>query len=228
MHRISTVLSVKRNSIDMDITKQLSKPTHSQLRHIYGEEYSNILSNANERLKNVQIAEILHSSQKRIIKEETKGMYKTQKKHPILMEKRLKEANRQPPHLEKYSYIQQKKAITIGIPQPACPFTTSWVLITRAYDMNNTEVEVFQPVDGSDMFQWFYTVNCNTEVLKNENEACPFCCRGINHHEYVSECMPMKSYVMALTRRPGDIDYEWNYIQMNTSCNCAIARKTRV
>ncbi|KAK3598832.1 hypothetical protein CHS0354_007439, partial [Potamilus streckersoni] len=84
------------------------------------------------------------------------------------------------------------------------------------------------PLDGSDMFQWFYTVNCNTEFLKHENEACPFCCRGINHHEYASECMPKKSYVMALIRRPGDTNYDWNYIQINTSCNCAIVRKARV
>ncbi|KAK3598833.1 hypothetical protein CHS0354_007440, partial [Potamilus streckersoni] len=50
----------------------------------------NFLSSTKERLKIVQIPESLHSSHTESTKVEIKGMYRTLKNHPALMERRLK------------------------------------------------------------------------------------------------------------------------------------------
>ena len=42
---------------------------------------------------------------------------------------------------------------------------------------------------------------------------------------YSSSCKQKKSYVMALVRSPRDQALDWNWIQVNTGCNCAISEK---
>lgn len=39
---------------------------------------------------------------------------------------------------------------------------------------------------------------------------------------YLSSCRTKRTYVMALIRRPWDTGFDWNWIQVDTSCNCAI------
>ena len=43
---------------------------------------------------------------------------------------------------------------------------------------------------------------------------------------YGSTCRPRSTYVMALVKKPWDERFDWNWIQVETSCTCAITPTT--
>ncbi|XP_052807534.1 venom nerve growth factor 1-like [Mya arenaria] len=158
-----------------------------------------------------------------------RGLYSTLKAHPALMNRRMMVNGHNPPPLpvdwdEAAGELSVSKRFDMGMAQSVCPVKISWELISRARDMNGTEVEVFQPLDSSDRFQWFYTVTCDQRRLQ-ERENCPQCCYAINTQMYLSRCVPRQSYVMALIWRPEMASYDWGYIQVDSSCDCAITPK---
>ncbi|CAH1798843.1 unnamed protein product [Owenia fusiformis] len=105
--------------------------------------------------------------------------------------------------------------------QPVCPSRTEWRLLTRARDINETEVEVFQPRRGLGGQQWFYTVSCvDGHVLPGR--ACDNCCYGIDQQTWRSSCKTKKSYVMALIKTPYNHMFDWGWIQIDSSCSCSI------
>ncbi|XP_046327608.1 uncharacterized protein LOC124111825 isoform X3 [Haliotis rufescens] len=165
----------------------------------------------------------LSMEQAQYLKDRLKGLYAFLKNHPALMDRRLKVGSRKPQIPQKNKYIPQKRTFQNALSEPVCPSRTEWRLLRSARDINDTEVEIFQPPEGNEGHQWFYTVTCNTQHEIMDNPECPACCRGIHRTRYWSRCMPKKSYVMALVRRPGDTYYDWNWIQVESSCNCAIS-----
>ncbi|XP_076445541.1 uncharacterized protein LOC143283252 [Babylonia areolata] len=149
-----------------------------------------------------------------------------------------------PPHSSSSSSSPQaeKRSFTHLSSSVVCPAHTEWRLLHVARDINNTEVEVFQPRDGAEGHQWFYTTTCDHDhdhghdyehhnqhrhhsVRSPESglEDCPDCCRGVNRHRYHSHCMTKTSFVMALVRKPRERQYNWNWIQVNSSCTCYIS-----
>ena len=42
---------------------------------------------------------------------------------------------------------------------------------------------------------------------------------------YYSVCLPKKSYVMALVRKNTAYMFDWDWIQIDTSCSCAISQR---
>ncbi|XP_033740758.1 uncharacterized protein LOC117327740 isoform X2 [Pecten maximus] len=151
-----------------------------------------------------------------------RGIYTHLKYHPVLMERRLHVGSHPP---QSNSHTQKRDGSFVpGMAQPACPYNTDWRLIYQAKDINDSDVEVFQPT-GSDISgrQWFYTVTCDTDLLKLENPGCNNCCRGVNNRRYASRCLPKKSFVMALVRLSPDATFDWNWIQLTTSCSCAVS-----
>ncbi|KAK2169342.1 hypothetical protein LSH36_11g13068 [Paralvinella palmiformis] len=79
-----------------------------------------------------------------------------------------------------------KRTFDSDIAQPVCPSRTSWRLLRHAKDINDTEVEVFQPEHGSNRIkQWFYTVTCNNRSFRSRRD-CPGCCIGIAHDRNIS------------------------------------------
>ncbi|KAL5009453.1 hypothetical protein ScPMuIL_011758 [Solemya velum] len=155
-----------------------------------------------------------------------KGLYNYLVNNPNMLNRRFQVSNIKPkmPHMTPI-YKEAKRSYQFGTAQPACPYRSSWRRITYAHDINDTLVEVYQPKSGSEGHQWFYTVTCDVGV--KEDPRCPRCCRGINHHRYSSMCISKKSYVMAMVRKPYQRKYDWNWIQVDTSCNCAIKEKRR-
>ncbi|KAK3096705.1 hypothetical protein FSP39_002570 [Pinctada imbricata] len=110
--------------------------------------------------------------------------------------------------------------------KPACPYTTEWKLIYQARDINDTEVTVYQPDDGTENgLQWFYTATCDRAQIYRENPHCTNCCRGIDQNRFTSNCIPKKSYVMAYVKRREQSQYEWDWIQINTGCSCAVSNR---
>lgn len=111
------------------------------------------------------------------------------------------------------------------IAQSSCPAHTEWRILHTAKDLNNTDVQVFQPEVGSgESLQWFYTVTCKNSALRSRRD-CIGCCIGIDHNRFKSACRQKKSYVMAYIRKPRQRNFEWNWIQLDTSCNCAVTPK---
>lgn len=111
------------------------------------------------------------------------------------------------------------------VAQSSCPAHTEWRILHSAKDINNTEVQVFQPEVGSDQsIQWFYTVTCKNNALRSRRE-CIGCCIGTDHSKFKSSCRQKKSYVKALIRKPRRHHYEWSWIQLDASCNCAVTHK---
>ncbi|XP_050390439.1 neurotrophin-3 isoform X2 [Patella vulgata] len=168
--------------------------------------------------------ERLSPHQARFIKDRLKGLYAFLKNHPALMDRRLKVGSKKPKIPPKiFSSPIEKRAFQPVTAQPVCPSRTSWRLLRYARDINDTEVEVYQPSEGNDGYQWFYTVSCDEEHEIMENPECPACCRGINRNRYASRCITKKSFVMALVRPIHQHSFDWNWIQLESSCNCAIS-----
>ncbi|KAL4232479.1 hypothetical protein ACF0H5_007171 [Mactra antiquata] len=161
-----------------------------------------------------------------------RGLYATLKEHPTLMNRRL-QIGRSPPPLPptdtKYDagrqFQKRSNDFDLGLAEPSCPFRTEWVRLRHAIDMNNTRVQVFQPSDNSDRYQWFYTVTCDQETLVQENDNCPYCCRATNTRRYSTRCISRQAYVMALIRHSSHQEFDWGYIQVDSSCNCAFIPK---
>ena len=68
----------------------------------------------------------------------------------------------------------EKRRLGLELEEPVCPSVAEWRLLYAAKDINDTAVEVFQPTYASSGQQWFYTVSCNTRILRNKRS-----CKGI-------------------------------------------------
>ncbi len=42
---------------------------------------------------------------------------------------------------------------------------------------------------------------------------------------YYSSCEQKKTYVMALVRQPMSTFYDWNWIQLDSGCECAVTQR---
>ncbi|XP_064628847.1 uncharacterized protein LOC135488248 isoform X2 [Lineus longissimus] len=146
----------------------------------------------NELVKDKTIA--ITDARAKMIRDRLRGLYKHLKEHPALMERRLYVGSRAPGvYMDKKqsmgsldvdstgeeSIKTSKKSIEYGIPHTICPSKTEWRRLFAAKDINDTNVEVWQPRRGTDGQQWFYTVECNEERL--QRQVCPGCCSGIDH-----------------------------------------------
>src|SRR6218665_2183693 len=68
------------------------------------------------------------------------------------------------------------------VAQSSCPAHTEWRILHTAKDLNNTDVQVFQPEVGSgESLQWFYTVTCKNNALRSRRD-CVGCCIGMDHN----------------------------------------------
>ena len=119
--------------------------------------------------------------------------------------------------------------IVLGYAQPVCPASTEWRLLELAKDINDTYVEVYQPhLHGTSLQgkQWFHTVECRNRFHRSQRD-CPDCCMGIDHGRFTSSCRQRQTYVMAYVRPLGrtDVQFDWNWMKVDTSCNCAISPK---
>ncbi|XP_064594869.1 uncharacterized protein LOC135461622 [Liolophura sinensis] len=161
------------------------------------------------------------------LRERLRGLYSYLKNHPALMDRRLQVASRKPLYTFRSAPVvpEKRTSFPVGIRYPVCPSRNEWRLIYTARDINNTAVELFQPQDGSEGQQWFYTVSCDQTRITALNPTCPSCCTGIDHRRFSSECLTMKSYVIALVKRQQDTFFDWNWIKVESSCSCAITRK---
>ena len=71
----------------------------------------------------------------------------------------------------------------MDIAQRVCPAITEWRLLDYAKDINDTDVEVYQPDrhgNSGQGKQWFHTVECRNRY-QEERRDCPDCCMGIDH-----------------------------------------------
>lgn len=129
--------------------------------------------------------------------------------------------------------------------QPVCPSQSEWRALTTALDINNTAVRVYQPSRGhnnsqpatsgghsrhrgSPLRQWFYTVTCRNDVMASRRH-CPGCCLAIDNGRFSSSCEQKRSYVMAyVSRSEASARNHWAWIQVDTSCNCAVSRRRQI
>ncbi|KAK7503089.1 hypothetical protein BaRGS_00005715, partial [Batillaria attramentaria] len=121
------------------------------------------------------------------LRERVKGLYAMLKENPTLMRRRLLAGSKKPhipPHhaTQLHLHNNEKRSFNVRRAEPVCPSHTEWRLLHEARDINDTQVEVFQPSDGSNGHQWFYTTTCDTQLQELSSGDCPRCCRGINKH----------------------------------------------
>jgi len=72
-----------------------------------------------------------------------------------------------------------QKRFLPGMPQSVCPTIPRWERITRARNINGTEVDLYQPTDDSADKQWFYTVAC-AHLRVQGTGHCRDCCSAID------------------------------------------------
>lgn len=103
-----------------------------------------------------------------------------------------------------------------------CDSMSHWVTDkTTAVDIHGKEVSVLTDVEikRSFMKQYFYETTCqNSKPIKSG-------CRGIDDKHWNSQCKTSQTYVRALTKYDGMLNWRW--IRINTSCVCALSRKHR-
>ncbi|XP_070188828.1 uncharacterized protein [Littorina saxatilis] len=150
------------------------------------------------------------------------GLYSTLKSYPELMDRRLLVGSTKP---EIPAHVHGKRSFNHLTSSPSCPAKTEWQLLTSARTFNDTQVDVFQPSDGTIGHQWFYTSTCETDDASYvpEDATCRQCCRGISRNSYHSKCMTRKTFVMALVRETPSEAYDWDWIQINAGCTCFIS-----
>ncbi|XP_033101631.1 brain-derived neurotrophic factor-like [Anneissia japonica] len=99
-----------------------------------------------------------------------------------------------------------------------CDQSTSWTRKKWAmsfYGENVTVVERIKTFDKSHTAQFFYETSCSKKG-SNKNG-----CRGIDAAFYSSECITKESYVYAIVRNKQGQE-GWNWIAINSSCDCAL------
>jgi hypothetical protein len=129
------------------------------------------------------------------------GLYSQLEKHPGLLERRLHVGSQKPDvnsnQVSVYRYLhaplqfmltafvqidKRGSLLDVDLARSVCPARTEWRMIHSAKDINDTEVQVYQPdLSTSQAQQWFYTVNCMNDHPSQDRE-CPGCCIGINHN----------------------------------------------
>ncbi|KAL8588457.1 hypothetical protein ACOMHN_054036 [Nucella lapillus] len=179
------------------------------------------------------VSDRLSPQQALALRERLKGLYALLKSHPALMDRRLQVGSKKPhiPPALQHQHLQDKRSFTHLYSREVCPSRTEWRLLRVARDINNTQVQIFQPHDGSTGHQWFYTTTCLHDVEGQEGQTsfsnplpdCPSCCHGINTHRFHSHCMTKTSLMMALVRKAEEEQFDWNWIQVNSSCSCYIS-----
>ena len=74
----------------------------------------------------------------------------------------------------------EKRHVFAHMAHTVCPAQTELRQLFKARDINDTVVEVFQPLANPAQQQWFYTVTCTNWML-NSMRDCRNCCIGIDH-----------------------------------------------
>lgn len=106
--------------------------------------------------------------------------------------------------------------------QAVCDSMHSWVRLTTATDIYGNEITVMDKIltnGGEQVSQWFYETKCSTSGQTSRS------CRGIDTHTWESECLNRQSFVYAMVRTTHG-EEGWNWIAINTACNCALRRKS--
>ncbi|XP_025099527.1 neurotrophin-4-like [Pomacea canaliculata] len=170
---------------------------------------------------------------------EVRGLYAILKQNPSLMDRRLQVGSEKPQIPSEHTleralghtsvkrgeihHRHDKRSFSYLNAVPVCSSSTQWRMLHVANDVNGREVQVFQPLGDTVGRQWFYITTCNFEQTERSSTNCTRCCRGININMYYSRCSPRKSFVMALVKQPHEEQYDWNWIQIDTSCSCSIS-----
>ncbi|XP_071941166.1 neurotrophic factor BDNF precursor form-like [Antedon mediterranea] len=99
-----------------------------------------------------------------------------------------------------------------------CDQSTTWTRKKWAmsyYGENVTVVEHIKTFGGKGhTSQFFYETSCSKKGNKNG-------CRGIDATYYSSECITKESFVYAIVRNKQGQE-GWNWIAINSSCDCAL------
>ncbi|XP_076466150.1 uncharacterized protein LOC143297618 [Babylonia areolata] len=157
-------------------------------------------------------AERLSPEQALALRERLKGLYALLKDHPALMDRRMQVGSHKPQLPPSPGHSQQKRSHRRHLySREVCPSRTEWRLLHVSRDINNTQVQIFQPHDHSTGHQWFYTTTC---LHDQEGDG--------DGEGYRSHCTTKSSFVMALVRKAHEERFDWNWIRVNTSCSCYI------
>ncbi|XP_074662886.1 uncharacterized protein LOC141915298 [Tubulanus polymorphus] len=170
------------------------------------------------------------------LKDKLRGLYQYLRDNPVLMERRLYVGSKVPRIRHERQQQQQQQQpqrmfeeerMELNIEYEVCPSRAEWRKLGKAKDINDTDVDVYQPdahEKEQQLSQWFYYVTCN-HIQQRIDPNCPNCCIGIDRHKYSSICSEKYNYVMAYMRVPGTRkQWDWNWIQVPSSCSCAIQR----
>lgn len=101
-----------------------------------------------------------------------------------------------------------------------CDIDQSWRKRTWAIDILGENITVLSNITTNGnikVHQWFYETTC---------KSLGHSCRGIDRRHFDSQCMTKKSWVFAMVRN-GRGEEGWNWISIDTACNCGFRTKTR-
>ncbi|KAJ8032609.1 Neurotrophin-3 [Holothuria leucospilota] len=110
-----------------------------------------------------------------------------------------------------------KRRVHMPTLRSVCDLEQTWRKKTWAIDILGQNITVLTNITTNGnikVYQWFYETTCRTHGH----------CKGIDHSRYDSQCMTKKSWVFAMTRNARG-EEGWNWISIDTACNCGFQRK---
>ncbi|PIK38399.1 prepro-neurotrophin [Apostichopus japonicus] len=102
-----------------------------------------------------------------------------------------------------------------------CDFNQVWRKKTWAIDILGENITVLTNITTNGnikVYQYFYETTCSSRGHS---------CRGIDHKHFDSQCMTKKSWVFAMVRNSRG-EEGWNWISIDTACNCGYERKNHL
>ena len=106
--------------------------------------------------------------------------------------------------------------------QAVCDTVTEWQKISSALDIFGNNVTVMEKIltaGGQYVNQWFYETKCDPSGGTTRS------CRGIDTSMWTSQCLNRQSFVYAMVRTSAG-EEGWNWIAIDTTCNCALRRRS--
>ena len=122
---------------------------------------------------------------------------------------------------DSHNRIKREEKRSARAQQAVCDSVHSWVRKQTATDIYGNNITVMDKIltnGGEQVSQWFYETKCSTTGHTTES------CRGIDTFTWESECLNRESFVYAMVRTNAG-EEGWNWIAINTACNCALRRK---
>ena len=122
----------------------------------------------------------------------------------------------------KTNSTRRREKRTIQAQEAVCDSEHKWIRKQTARDIFGNDITVMDKIltnGGEQVSQWFYETKCSTTGETTDS------CRGIDTQSWNSECLNRESYVYAMVRTPAG-EEGWNWIAINTACNCALRRRS--